>query len=87
MPKRPYDAPAWRKVRLFVLERDNYECRVRLPGCSEVATVADHIVPYLQGGAWYDPNNLRASCVGCNARRSRGVTSEDPTPLPPSREW
>ena len=85
--KRPYDAPGWRKLRLFVLERDNYECRVRLPGCTGTAEVADHIQPWLAGGAWLDPLNLRASCVHCNAVRGRQKRVTDPTPLPPSREW
>ena len=88
--KRPYDAPGWRKLRAFVLARDNWECQVRLKGCTRIATVADHIRPWLAGGAWLDPINLRASCSHCNAVRSNrrhDDTLGDPTPLPPSRKW
>lgn len=87
MPKRPYDAAIWPKLRQFVLERDNYECRIQLPGCKKRAVTADHIVPYLQGGAWFEPLNLRAACTPCNVRRSNGKEPEDPLPLGPSRDW
>lgn len=85
--KRPYDAPVWRKLRPVIFARDNYECRVRLPGCTGRAEVVDHIHPWLAGGSWFDPLNLRASCDHCNAVRSNQSKIGDPTPLPPSREW
>jgi len=65
----------------MIFQRDHRLCRLRLPGCTVAATHIDHIVPVSQGGAWFDPNNLRASCRWCNLSR----------PLPQrqlnTREW
>lgn len=73
------------KVRLAVLERDGYECRLRLPGCLGRATEVDHIVPRAAGGPVFDLDNLRAACRSCNTRRRtpwvRGAEAG------PSREW
>ena len=68
----PYDA-AWRRLRLAVLQRDGYQCQVRLsPRCTPnllaargIATV-DHITALADGGARLDPANLRAACRACN---------------------
>lgn len=68
MTKRPYTGP-WRRIRATILERDNHLCQIQSPGCTKLATQVDHIVPTLQGGAWYDPANLRASCAHCNNQR------------------
>jgi 5-methylcytosine-specific restriction endonuclease McrA len=53
-----------------VLERDDYQCQVRLPGCRGIATTVDHIIPAVDGGT-ADPDNLRAACGHCNF--SRGI--------------
>lgn len=81
-------------MRLFVLNRDGWVCRIRLKGCTDVATTADHIVSLDDGGAWYDPLNLRAACSHCNSLRGnitkqlkRNGGAEAPPPLPPSPEW
>lgn len=98
MARSPYSSATWRRVRLFVLRRDGYVCRIRLSGCTDVATEADHIVSIDDGGAWYDPLNLRAACKHCNSlrgnitkqaklRANRGDEPAGPPPLPPSREW
>lgn len=86
MPKAPYASAAWRKIRLEVLERDGWRCRVRLPGCTDIATCVDHIMPIVQGGRWLDPLNLRASCTHCNSARVHMTDVADPQPLP-RREW
>lgn len=85
-----YASATWRRVRLIVLARDKWVCRIRVAGCTNTATTVDHIVPLDQGGAWYDTRNLRAACVHCNSVRgntTKNGGSEDPPPLPPSREW
>ena len=69
MAKPPYQGVAWRNVRAEVLERDGYACRIRLPKCTGMATQVDHIVAIVDGGDWYEPSNLRASCAYCNAAR------------------
>lgn len=60
----------WQQVRLLVLERDEYRCRIRGERCEGTATDADHIIPWEDGGAKFDPANLRASCGWCNRSRA-----------------
>lgn len=75
----------WRKLRLVILERDDYRCQIRGEHCEGAANEVDHIVPLHAGGAWYEPENLRAACGTCNKERNR-----DTTQMPrwvPSREW
>jgi 5-methylcytosine-specific restriction endonuclease McrA len=77
----------WRRSRLTILERDHYECQIRGPKCSGVATEVDHIIPHMYGGD-SGPDNLRAACKPCNsaagARLSRGrVLSTAPDPCLP----
>lgn len=81
-------------MRLYVLNRDRWICRIRLPGCTDVATTADHIVSLDDGGAWYDPLNLRAACLHCNSLRGnitkqakRAGDTDGPRGLPLSPEW
>lgn len=76
---------AWRKLRLRILARDGYECKIRLPGCTVKATQVDHIIPLEQGGAVLDPSNVRAACGFCNASRAAGGRVARKTR--PSREW
>lgn len=97
MPRRgsgsPYDH-AWRQLRLVILERDGFRCRIGAEGCTVKATEVDHIVALEDGGARLDPDNLRASCARCNrgrfmrdVKRLR-VAAEGPVgPAGPSREW
>lgn len=66
-----YTGAAWQAIRADVLERDAYECQIRGDECTGRATEVDHIVPSSNGGAFYDPANLRAACEKCN--RSRGA--------------
>ena len=85
MPRErsPYYPPSrWDRVRKPVLARDDHTCQVRLKCDGAHATEVDHIVPWRDGGAWYewDPdwdgnpdaegNNLRASCKPCNIARA-----------------
>jgi 5-methylcytosine-specific restriction endonuclease McrA len=67
---------AWRAVRQRVLERDDFKCQLRLPGCKAVADEVDHSVPREVGGVLYDEANLRASCGSCN--RSQGNRAGTP---------
>ena len=86
-PLRPYDRTShWRRVKAQVIARDGGVCRLRLPGCTIQATTADHIIPWLQGGGWYDLSNLRAACDHCNKVRG-GQTQRNPRKPKPSREW
>lgn len=81
---QPYDRD-WRRVRLVVLARDGYRCRIRGPRCTDVATTVDHIVELARGGARLDPDNLRAACKPCNS--SAGATTGNQLREPRSQRW
>lgn len=70
-----YDTREWRRVRLVVLARDGYVCRIGYVGtCRVTATSVDHVTRPEDGGALFDPHNLQAACVPCNsAKRNRQI--------------
>lgn len=72
---------AWRKVRAFVLDRDQGLCKLRLPGCTTVAEHCHHTRPRALVGD--DPRYLLAACQHCNL--SAGEPEEDPQPRPLTR--
>ena len=58
-----YGSPRWAAVRLLVLQRDDYTCR----SCGGYANEVHHHHQALEdGGAPFDPANLRAICRGCH---------------------
>ena len=58
----------WATISRKVIARDGGECQLGLPGCTFVATTADHVVARSLGGD-SDMSNLRAACRPCNSRR------------------
>ncbi|MDP9224703.1 MAG: HNH endonuclease [Actinomycetota bacterium] len=75
--------PAWRKLRLSVLTRDNYRCRY----CGRAgADTVDHVVPVFRGGS-DDESNLVAACRPCHASKTgREARSAQPSrKRPPER--
>lgn len=53
-----------------VLARYGRECLLRLPGCTTIATTADHIIPKSQRpDLAHDVANGRPACRRCNSRR------------------
>lgn len=60
----------WQRIRAAVLKRDGGRCQLGLPGCTEVATTADHIIGVAKGGT-SALSNLRASCQSCNQQRAK----------------
>lgn len=86
-----YSSSAWRKVRLVVLARDAGVCQIRSAKCTITATEVDHVISPLDGGAWYDTDNLRAACGPCNSSRGGRLGRLRQTPAPPSptpsRDW
>lgn len=56
----------WQQLRLAVLLRDGYQCQIKGEKCTGRATTVDHVEPIAEGGAPYDPSNLRAACKPCN---------------------
>ncbi len=71
--------PGWKRLRQAVLERDGFVCQLRLPGCTGLATQADHIV----AGDDHSLANLQAACAHCNAAKNH---RERPRPAPLRRE-
>lgn len=87
MGKRVYETRAWRAVRSHVLARDMHRCQILGPRCSLVATEVDHIIPLADGGAAYDPKNLRAACKRCNGRLAAEMTQRRRSTPPNRRRW
>jgi 5-methylcytosine-specific restriction endonuclease McrA len=59
--------PKYRKARPHVLADALYQCEVRGPTCTGMATTVDHVRPVAEGGT-DDRVNLRAACPQCNSR-------------------
>ena len=55
----------WQRLRPAILARDGWRCWI----CGNPANTVDHVVALAEGGAPYDPANLRAACRPCNCRR------------------
>lgn len=75
----------WKPVRRAALQRANYTCELRLPGCTTWATQARHILGRAVTGD--DPGYVRASCWPCNRRVGDPATHGDPHPVPRTRWW
>jgi 5-methylcytosine-specific restriction endonuclease McrA len=67
--KKPQYGGKWKTVRLEVLARDKHKCQIAGSKCTTIADQVDHITPVAYGGAWWDLDNLRASCRNCNLGR------------------
>ena len=61
--------PITSELRDFIFRRDNWECRLKLPGCNNKAEEIDHIIPVSIGGRNI-AENLQSSCKNCNLRKS-----------------
>jgi len=83
-----YASVAWRQLRLEVLQRDDYQCQIKLAGCTRAATSVDHITPVHNApDLALDAFNCRAACQHCNSvlgarygnkLRNRGVRLSRP---------
>lgn len=63
-PIRPRVLNRWRRIRLAVLDRDNWTCTY----CGRPADQCDHVVPRAAGGS-DDLANLVACCGVCNRKK------------------
>lgn len=67
---------AWLKVRAEVLERDDYRCRLELPGCMIEAEQVDHIDNLAALGIdrrdpiALDPDRCISVCAPCHAKKT-----------------
>jgi 5-methylcytosine-specific restriction endonuclease McrA len=71
---------AWRRVRVEVLERDGYHCRLRYPGCRFEATEVDHVINLASTGTprceAVDPDECVAACGRCHHQKSAREAAE-----------
>jgi hypothetical protein len=75
---------AWRRLRLWVLDRDGWRCRLRIAGvCTDVATCVHHTLGRAVTGD--DPAYLVASCDPCNKHVGDPARKPDPDPRPMTR--
>lgn len=70
----------WRKVRAYILKRDRYECQIKGPRCTVLATAVDHMAPWFGRPEDVPSNLLRAACEACN-KKLRDTHHHD-TPAP-----
>jgi 5-methylcytosine-specific restriction enzyme A len=69
-------SPAWRRLRLAILDRDGWRCQINGPGCTQRATTVDHVIEREAGGDMWSPANLRAACAHCNGYRAAERTNQ-----------
>jgi 5-methylcytosine-specific restriction endonuclease McrA len=91
MPKHrastPYHDRRWKPLRIRILKRDMGICQIQGDRCTGTGTEADHIIGWRDGGAWFDPANLRAACKPCNSQRKRLIRVDTTINDTPSRNW
>lgn len=63
-----YKTSAWRRVRLLVLQRDNYLCQLRLSKkCTHIATEVHHVKPLADYPELaLELSNLTSCCWECH---------------------
>lgn len=74
---------AWRRTRGQVLQRDSWECRLKLDGCTTRATHVHHV--HGRDVTGDDPAHLVASCEHCNLSVGDPTRQPDPAPRPRTR--
>lgn len=72
---RFYHRAPWKRVRALQLQLEPLCRECRKVGKLTEATVVDHIIERLKGGADYDMNNLRSVCAPCHNAITRRATN------------
>lgn len=82
-----YSTARWQQLRRQVIRRDGQRCSVlgchqemRLPGMVQV----DHIVEVLDGGAFWDPANLRVFCKPHHDAKTLAAKAQRTEPRSPN---
>jgi len=60
---------AWRKIRLQILDRDNWRCHYCGKNVTGSDATVDHLQPLSKFGATTDPSLLVTACRSCNSRK------------------
>lgn len=75
----------WSKIRARVLQRDSYQCRLKIPGiCEGYANEVHHVLGIAVSHR--DEAYLVAACRPCNQRIGEPQNSVDPDHIV-STEW
>lgn len=74
---------AWRKVRAYVLQRDQGRCQLKLDVCKTYADCVHHLVGRAITGD--NPEYLVASCTPCNLKI--GNPAKHDPPAAPRTKW
>jgi hypothetical protein len=69
--QRKSNSSHWKRIRLMVLNRDNYTCQ----WCGAYGNTADHILPVSKGGS-DELENLVCACKKCNYSRQDKLISQ-----------
>lgn len=78
MADRRYGSTAWKRLRLQVLHRDEYHCRIQGPGCVGIARSVHHVIPSSEAPhLFFEPSNLVAACTVCNCADGANLTNEN----------
>jgi 5-methylcytosine-specific restriction endonuclease McrA len=86
---RRYHHRRWSEIAKAILRRDMYVCRIT-EGCTERATVADHIIPSsptMPDSLFFSPANLRAGCRACNLDRAAVQRMKDKGPTVATKDY
>ena len=87
----------WKRLRQWMINRNNGTCDAcgKLMVSTEIQV--DHITPVVQGGGFYEVDNLRVICAACNASKAtadkqgkqwiRKGCNPDGTPVDPKHWW
>lgn len=76
LSNRAIGSGKWKKLRIQILDRDGWQCVV----CHRPAHTVDHIVPRVQGGDMWAPDNLQSMCKSCNSSKGGRFFSSKATP-------
>lgn len=73
----------WRRLRVRILDRDGWECQLKLAGCTVRAQHVHHTLG--KGLTGDDPAHLVAACQSCNLKTGDPNKQPDPPPRPRTR--
>jgi 5-methylcytosine-specific restriction endonuclease McrA len=78
---------AWRKYRRTILDRDGWQCLLKLDGrCRTIATEVHHLDGVRAGLMPEDTTRCIAACQPCNGAAG-DPTANTPPPNPPTTRW
>ena len=56
----------WTFIRRSILWRDHHRCTL----CKKPGNEVDHIIELIDGGSFWEPNNLRTLCHECHRKKT-----------------